>query len=310
MNGAPVSPADPDSIRLLVVEDDEDMQELLLQVFAENPDYASQVEIADSLAAALTRIEADELDAVMVDLGLPDSAGLRTVKRIIDAIDDHTAVVVLTGERDTQMAAAALSLGAQDYVVKDDLSPQLCTRVVRYGVTRVRLIRDLESARKGQERERELRRLERMSQDTATTGVSAHLLGAMPVSERLGPRNAELVVEYSRILDEALDAQAYRGANRVQSDLRSLAGVLGFLGAGPRDVIELHTRCLRAHITEVDPVRASAAIEEARVIVLQLMGHLVSHYRGRSLGGRPSAGSELRRSSAEPTAHPSEGDTP
>lgn len=60
--------------------------------------------------------------------------------------------------------------------------------------------------------------------------------------------------------------------NRVSHDLssrmRALASRIGYLGAGPRDVVELHTYMLRAKMREAPAERAQTLIEETRVLVL------------------------------------------
>ncbi len=293
----PVTRADPESLSLLVVEDDDDYAALLEKVFADNPDYATTTTRATSLADALGHLRAERHHAVLVDLGLPDSDGLRTARQVLDVVDPPTAVVVFTAMRDQSMAAQALEIGAQDYVVKEDMTPQLVTRVVMYGVTRARLVDDLERARRGEERERELRRMERLAADGGTTSVSAEMLGARSVADHMGERyDDELVGEYGRIIRKSMDEQAFRGDETVAEDLRSLAAVLGYLGAGPRDVIELHTRCLREVVRAAPPSLASAAVEEGRVLVLQLMGRLAAYYRDRSIGsGSGERANDARR---------------
>lgn len=302
MTQLPVTVEDPSSITLLVVEDDDGIAGLLEQVFAQNPDYAATVARVRTLQDALERVASGAPDAVLLDLGLPDSEGLVTARRMVEAVEPPTAVVVFTALRDQGMASQALSLGVQDYVVKEDMTSPLVTRVVRYGVTRAQLVHELELARQGEARERELRRLERMALDQrSTTSVSAAMLGDRSVADRLGPEryDAELVDEYRRIIQRSLEEQAYRGQETVDSDLRSLAAVLGFLGAGPRDVIDLHTRSMRGLVEHEDPALVSGAVEEGRVIVLQLMGRLASYYRDRSVGGprgdrTPSTGDKDR----------------
>ncbi len=287
MTALPVTVEDPGSIDLLVVEDDDDLAALLEQVFVDNPDYATSVARVSTLSDALEHVEGSTPDAVLLDLGLPDSDGLMTARRMLEAVAPPTAIVIFTALRDQGMASRALALGVQDYVVKEDMTSPLVTRVVRYGVTRAQLVHELELARQGEARERELRRLERLASDQqSTTTVSAAMIGDQSVAQRLGPTryDQDLVREYLRILRRSLDEQAYRGQDTVDADLRSLATVLGFLGAGPRDVIDLHTRSLREAVDSLDGLRATGVVEEGRVVVLQLMGRLVSYYRDRAVG--------------------------
>jgi circadian clock protein KaiB len=88
------------------------------------------------------------------------------------------------------------------------------------------------------------------------------------------------VSESTRVLlveDQPGEARLMRSG--LSDRLRALANELGFLNAGPRDVVELHAGALRSRIESVTPQRAQAYVEEARVVVLELMGYLVAYYR-------------------------------
>ena len=67
-------------------------------------------------------------------------------------------------------------------------------------------------------------------------------------------------------------------------NLYNIAEELGYLRAGPRDVVELHSSALKRKTGVVSHVKAQAYVEEGRVTLLELMGHLVSYYRTYSLG--------------------------
>jgi len=86
------------------------------------------------LAAGLEELEAGA-DCVLVDLGLPDAAGLEAVR----AIAEHpsgVAVVVLTGFTDRSIGGDAMLLGAQDYLIKGRVDHETLARSVRYAITR------------------------------------------------------------------------------------------------------------------------------------------------------------------------------
>ncbi len=74
---------------------------------------------------------------VLLDLGLPDADGLSAVHQLVLAAAD-TPVIVLTGRNDRSTGDQAVAAGAQDYLVKDDITPDLLARAVRYAVERKR----------------------------------------------------------------------------------------------------------------------------------------------------------------------------
>jgi PAS domain S-box-containing protein len=119
---------------LLLVEDDGSYSEYISKELTTGlPPFA--VTPADSLGAAIARLSSGDVDAVLLDLELPDSSGLATLDRLQAAAPD-VPVVVLSGVRDPQMAAAAVQAGAQDYLVKSEVSAAVVERVVRYAIDR------------------------------------------------------------------------------------------------------------------------------------------------------------------------------
>ena len=61
---------------------------------------------------------------------------------------------------------------------------------------------------------------------------------------------------------------------------------MGFLKAGPRDVVEIHSTTLKRKSSQATPQKAQAYAEEGRLLVLELMGCLASYYRNFSTGMR------------------------
>ena len=84
-------------------------------------------------------------DAILLDLGLPDSRGLATLNAFFDKCDS-TAVVVMTAQDDEEMGVQAIELGAQDYLQKfESISASVLTRSILYSVERKQRLRELES---------------------------------------------------------------------------------------------------------------------------------------------------------------------
>ncbi|MBD2357096.1 response regulator [Tolypothrix sp. FACHB-123] len=90
-------------------------------------------------------------DIVLLDLHLPDSTGLDTVKKYLAAIP-NISVVVLTGLDDEDLALQAMTEGAQDYLVKDQITVQRLLRAIRYAVERGEILNKL---RESEERSRQ-----------------------------------------------------------------------------------------------------------------------------------------------------------
>ena len=83
-----------------------------------------------------------KFDTILLDLGLPDSYGLDTIKKIL-TFNLTPPVIVMTGLNDEDVALAALREGAQDYLVKNNLTSENVLRAIKYGIERKKL-QDLE----------------------------------------------------------------------------------------------------------------------------------------------------------------------
>ena len=122
-------------MRVLLVEDDDGdaflVEELLTEVGA--PVALSRVR---TLAEAVAAVE--DVDCVLLDLGLPDASGLDSL-RILRSRADQVAVLVLTGLNDEHRGVEAVAVGAQDYLVKGQVDGQLLIRAIRYAIGRRRI---------------------------------------------------------------------------------------------------------------------------------------------------------------------------
>ena len=89
----------------------------------------------ECLNEAIDCLQKNNFDAVLLDLSLPDSRGLNTVKRIHGA-RPKVAILVLTGLDDEEVAIAALREGAQDYLIKGDIQRTWLVRAINYAIER------------------------------------------------------------------------------------------------------------------------------------------------------------------------------
>jgi diguanylate cyclase (GGDEF)-like protein len=87
------------------------------------------------LGDALAYLKAHKPYAVVTDLSLPDARGLDCVSALRQAAPD-APLIVSSGNGDESLAVQAVRLGAQDFVLKDELSPKLLSRILRYAAER------------------------------------------------------------------------------------------------------------------------------------------------------------------------------
>ncbi|HOG17157.1 MAG: C4-dicarboxylate transport transcriptional regulatory protein DctD [Syntrophaceae bacterium PtaU1.Bin231] len=145
------------AFRILLVEDNRSDAALIREMISEERGWesdAADFELVhkDSHAKAMQYLSENTVDAILLDLSLPDSNGIESVRRLV-AGEPNTPVVVLTGLSDETVAIQALQYGVQDYLDKDELSGSLLVRSLRYAVERFhnlqekeKLIRELREA--------------------------------------------------------------------------------------------------------------------------------------------------------------------
>ncbi len=134
-----------------------------------------------------------------------------------------------------------------------------------------------------QQEERELRSLERLA-EPQPANVTAQMFGLSPLAQGNSPVFEQIVQKYADLLDLALHQRAYKVEDTVAGQLENLAKQLGFLKAGPRDVIDIHTTALKMKTDRANYTKARAYTEEGRIMVLELMGYLTSFYRTYASG--------------------------
>lgn len=111
--------------KLLLVEDTARLAESLSRGLEEE---GFAVEVAATGAAALSRIEGRDLDAMILDLGLPDLDGVTVLERA-RAAGLALPILVLTARDAMSERVGALEAGADDYLVKPFAFAELLARV-------------------------------------------------------------------------------------------------------------------------------------------------------------------------------------
>ena len=129
-------PQDKDLTNVLLVEDDaldRRLVERLLAKCSRPVEFA--VDSVGSLSAAIECLDDGEYDIALLDLGLPDSRGIETVRSVI-AAHPRLPIVVLTGCDDEETGLLAIKNGATDYLVKNRSLENLLVRTILYALER------------------------------------------------------------------------------------------------------------------------------------------------------------------------------
>jgi signal transduction histidine kinase len=181
-----------DTMSILLVEDDPGDARLVRHYLERAGLGRFALTRAESLAEMQDQLARSAFAVVLLDITLPDSSGLDTVRSGLIAAQD-VPVVVLTGHDDEAFALSALDMGAQDYLVKGRLDPDSLGRSLRHALARARAER--EHARELAEKNRQLDVA--LSQAEAASLAKSRFLATMSHEVRT-PLNA--ILGFSRIL--------------------------------------------------------------------------------------------------------------
>ncbi|PRX29913.1 response regulator receiver modulated diguanylate cyclase [Orenia metallireducens] len=131
-------------IKLLLVEDNIGDARLFFEMTKEFANIEMKIRHEKRLEDGINSLEEEDFDIVLVDLGLPDSIGFDTLIKIRDYCED-LPIIVLTGLDDQELGIRAVNEGAQDYLVKGEVSANLLLRAIFYAIERHKLLKKLES---------------------------------------------------------------------------------------------------------------------------------------------------------------------
>ncbi len=259
-----------DGLDILLVEDNPGDAKLFEHHLQRSPSGSfppARVTHIQSLADATERLETNDYDVVLLDLGLPQSSGLSTLDRYNEAIAetesiDPVPVIVLTGLRDDSAAVEAIERGAQDYLVKDNVDETVLNRSIRYA---------LERHAQQQELRRQNERLERFA------SVVSHDL-RNPLSVAKG--RIEMVEDdHAEVIERNLDRM-----EAIIDDVLTLAREgRSVEETEPVDLIELVNNCWEnvetatASLSTTDELTIMADKSRCRQLLENLIRNSVEH---------------------------------
>lgn len=263
--------AAPQTRVLLLVEDNPADAELVKEMLDAGVDRAEyEIHHVQKLADADSLLRSKPIDVVLLDLRLPDASGLDGVTAILNLFPE-LPIVVLTGMDDEDLALACIDAGAQDYLNKEDLKPLVLKRTIGYAITRLResQLRDLHALLDG---------YKSLSSEGTATGVTAAMAGLGPIRDRSRDTFHVMAQQYWQLLTAYLEQLGYK-KERPRDFMAGLVTQLGDMGAGPRDLLDLHVAALECVVQVESVEKARAFVIEGRLLALEMMGLLVDYYR-------------------------------
>ncbi len=265
-------------LKILLIEDNPGDARLVNAMLDSSDDAEYEVKQANRLEDAVQLLSTENFDAVLLDLCLPDSRDTQSEGLSkVNEVSNHTPIIAITGHYDESSALESMSHGAQDFLLKDNLRADSLIRSIRYAVEREQRRLKTEVNNAARRLADELDTLRQMRAPLSTK-ATARVYGNERLAESAKDTFDALVDQYRRLIDQAIQQRTFKIDRKTTQDSRVLAQRLGFLRASPRDLVELHIRAVK----QSRPVKMTTSFvvaEEARLLLLELMGNLASYYR-------------------------------
>jgi predicted heme/steroid binding protein/CheY-like chemotaxis protein/uncharacterized membrane protein len=123
-------------LKLLLIEDNPGDARLIQDMLADAPNLEFSVVWEQTLKSGLESLAKEPPDAVLLDLGLPDSPQRSVSFTRVQSAAPNVPIIVLTGLDDETFAVTTVRRGAQDYLVKGRIDAITLVRTVRYAIAR------------------------------------------------------------------------------------------------------------------------------------------------------------------------------
>ena len=214
---------DQKNVRVLLVEDNPADARLVQELLKEVHDVPFDLEWVEELSTALDRLAEGQYGAVLLDLTLPDSQGLESLRRM-HAEQPEVPIIVTTGMEEEALALMAVQEGAHDYLVKSLLDGKSLVRSLCYAIERNRMLTELELDRQQEQHDRELAAME---QAICAFQAALGSESTPPLREGQAEAFAELTRRYGDLMDAALARRAYKVEHNLTDRLRAIADSAG-----------------------------------------------------------------------------------
>jgi two-component system, NarL family, sensor histidine kinase UhpB len=125
-------------IKVLLIEDNKGDSAIILEMLKKSENAQFELTHAPRLKDGISLLEKEKFDIILLDLGLPDSEGLKSFKITLKK-NPATPIIILTGLANEEIGIKSIKYGAQDYLVKGEFNGKLLVRAIQYAIERKKL---------------------------------------------------------------------------------------------------------------------------------------------------------------------------
>ena len=151
MARSPASTAEPIQRTVLIVEDCAEDRETYLRYLRQDQYYSYRILEAETGKAALEICQSAQIDAILLDYRLPDYDGLEMLQKLQQQMPHRVPILLMTGQGSETLAVQSLKAGAEDYLIKTEMTAFALQSALATAIERTELRLQLHQS---QERER------------------------------------------------------------------------------------------------------------------------------------------------------------
>lgn len=112
-------------MNILIVEDEKQLLDSIMTFLKES---GMNCDKAENLSEAISKIDTNEYDCIVLDIGLPDGSGLKVIEEMQQK-ENQTAIVIVSAKNSLDDRLVGLNIGADDYITKPFYMPELVARI-------------------------------------------------------------------------------------------------------------------------------------------------------------------------------------
>ena len=123
------------SVKIILIEDNLGDIRIIQELLKNAHNFQYELTVTHHMSTGLEYLNENDVDVILLDLGLPDSQNHNTFSSIFTQ-HPQIPIVVLTGLDDQESALKAVRGGAQDYLIKGQVTSSILERAIRYAIER------------------------------------------------------------------------------------------------------------------------------------------------------------------------------
>ena len=283
-----------ENLKVLLIEDSVTAQQMVKRMLQADSQMQYHITACANLTDALSYIDNESIDVVILDLTLPESSGVQTVTRVRE-VDGEVPVVVFTGCDDENLAMAAMHLGADEYLVKREVQQgSLLARTLRYTVEkkRARLALDryaLEMERLAEERARQLLHQDRLATiGTMSAGIAHEIKNPLAYMATNVQTLKASWPDLEGCLEHGL-AQGFGDEEELRFLRDEMPSILEEMGNGVQCIVSISDGLMafaRKSATQPEPTDLEQLVENALLLCHNLLKYGIEIHRDFNLDGR------------------------